>query len=68
MSDHGYIKSWDDFMDALAAKPLSQQYADHLRVLDMVNTAQQLAKFGVRYPHKYYSIRDEAIDSTDENL
>jgi hypothetical protein len=53
------LRSWDDYMDALAAKPLHQQYADQLRVQDMVATAYQLARYGVPHPHKYYGIREE---------
>jgi hypothetical protein len=53
------IRSWDEFMDALGAKPLCDQYADQLRVQDMVKTAEQLARYGVGYPDKYHGIREE---------
>jgi hypothetical protein len=46
-------------MDAMGRKPPYQQYADQLRVQDMVKTAEQLARYGVSYPHKYHSIRED---------
>jgi len=55
----GPIRSWDDYMDAMGRKPPYQQYADQLRVQDMVKTAEQLARYGVSYPHKYHSIRED---------
>jgi hypothetical protein len=53
------VKSWDDYMDALSAMPEWQQYATQLRVQDMVRTAEQLAQFGVSYPHRYFGIRED---------
>jgi hypothetical protein len=55
----GPIRGWDDYMEALAQKPPYQQYADQLRVQDMVRTAEQLAQFGVSYPHRYFGIRED---------
>ncbi len=50
-------------MDALGSKPLYQQYADQLRVRDMVSTAEQLARYGVSYPHRYLGVRDGIVDT-----
>lgn len=44
------MKSWDDYMDALAELPEWMQYRNKLRVAEMVKTAEQLAKYGVGYP------------------
>jgi hypothetical protein len=52
MSDHSYIRSWDDFVDALGSMPAWAQYRNHLRVQDMVRTHEQLNKLGVPYPHE----------------
>jgi hypothetical protein len=52
MSDHSYIKSWDDFVDALGSMPVWAQYRNQLRVQDIVKTHEQLNKLGVPYPHE----------------
>jgi hypothetical protein len=52
MADTSYIKSWDDFVDALGSMPAWAQYRNHLRVQDMMRTAEQLQKLGVSYPHQ----------------
>jgi hypothetical protein len=57
------MKSWDDFMDALGSKPEWAQYADQLRVQNMVKTAEQLSRFGVSYPTEYHGIRKNDTNS-----
>ena len=52
MIDTSYIRSWDDFVDALGSMPAWAQYRNHLRVQDMVRTHEQLNKLGVPYPHE----------------
>jgi len=52
VSDTSYIRSWDDYMGAMGQKAPYQQYADQLRVQDMVRTHEQLNKLGVPYPHE----------------
>jgi cysteinyl-tRNA synthetase len=57
--DTSYIRSWDDFVDALGSMPAWAQYRAQLRVQEMVKTAEQLAQYGVSYPHRYFGIREE---------
>lgn len=52
MSDHSYIKSWDEFVDSLGSLPPWAQYRNQLCVQDMVRTHEQLNKLGVPYPHQ----------------
>jgi hypothetical protein len=51
------MTSWDDYLEALGAKPAWAQYADQKIVENMVKTAEQLAAYGVSYPHRYEGIR-----------
>jgi hypothetical protein len=51
LADTSYIRSWDDFVDALGSMPAWAQYRNHLRVQDMVRTHEQLNNLGVPYPH-----------------
>jgi len=46
------IKSWDDYMDALAELPEWAQYAAQQRIRNVINTDLQLQRYGVAYPHK----------------
>jgi hypothetical protein len=52
VSDYSYIKSWDDFVDALCSMPAWAQYRNLLRVQGMMRTHEQLNKLGVPYPHE----------------
>jgi len=52
LTDTSYIRSWDDFVDALGSMPAWAQYRNHLRVQDMMRTHEQLNKLGVPYPHQ----------------
>jgi hypothetical protein len=55
------MTSWDDYLEALGAKPAWAQYADQKIVENMVKTAEQLAAYGVSYPHRYEGIRSTSL-------
>ena len=52
MSDYSYIKSWDDFVEAIGSMPAWVQYRNQIRVRDMMRTHEQLSRLGVQYPHQ----------------
>lgn len=46
-----HIRSWDDYIDALAELPEWAQYAAQQRIRNVINTDLQLGRCGVSYPH-----------------